>query len=105
MSVYTWFVVVDDAFGPMDFLFWICNLVLTKSSGCMMQTSTNPAEPPATICSAACFSSEIFGFSDVVADSVPIVNDNMYFFANNQRLDQLQIYKFKENTWSQKINK
>lgn len=59
---------------PRDFLFWICSLVFTKSNGCIMQTSTNPADPPEIICKAACFNSDGFGFSAFFAVSLLILN-------------------------------
>lgn len=70
---HTW-LPADDTFGPMDFLVWIWSRVLAKSNGCIIHTSTKPAEPPATICKPACFNNGGFGFSDLFTESALIMN-------------------------------
>lgn len=48
-------------------LFWSCILVLTTSNGCIMQTSMNPADPPAATWNPARFHVGIsFWFIDIV---------------------------------------
>lgn len=73
-----------------------------------MHTSTNPAEPPATICNAACFSSEIFGFSDFVAESEPIVTYNPYLQTNlniNRKPKRKKVNRIRSFEPAKKVNK